>query len=359
MYPKELAVEALTAHREAPEELGRALRALRLLQSMGGAEVAREVALAFVRLHDGDERAGEAVMAFARQAPEKLFAAGDTLTTEGDVDDHIFVLMEGEVGVHRLGVGELARLGPGASVGEIAPVSGTARTASVHARAQTRALCIPGFALAQLREHFPATTDLVARHARARLLTQLIPESSPFDALPGPEREAFFDRLAARTVPEGSVLVRAGLPSSGLYLIASGHAKASCGQGADARPLGRFGPGEFFGEASLLFDGPEPADVVAETTLTVFMLALDDLRLVLYAHRAVSPGLVKLSRGRLTAAGLTPPSLVRWLRDGPKPALVVHQTPLVISRAPPPVRMRGAKVSAARSPPVPAAHTRR
>lgn len=352
MYSRDLAYDALRAHREAPEALGPALRALRLLQSIGGLEVAREVALAFVRLHDGDERAGAAVLAFAKQAPERVFGPGEPLTREGEVDDHIFVLTEGTVDVERSGVGVLAQLGPGASVGEIAPVSGTARTASVIARVETRAICIPGFALAQLREHFPGSTDLVARHARARLLPQLIGASSPFAVLPRPEREALFERLSGRTIPAGTVVVRAGLPAAGLYLIAAGQAEASRDHGSPAR----LGPGDHFGDASSVFDAPEAADVVARTPLTLFLLAPADLRLVLHAHpEAVAP-LVERAKATALASGASPAPLVQWLEGlqaTTRRLVSAETTPWVISTAPP-VPMRGRKVSAAGAPTAPA-----
>ncbi len=345
---KQRAVEALAAHREAPEELGYALRALRLLIDIGGEDVAREVACAFVRLHDGDERAGDAVLAFARQAPEARFEPGCALTEEGEIDARVFVVMGGEVVVRRLGVGELNRLGPGATVGEIAGVAGTARTASIYARTAVTTLCIPGRALSQLREHFPATTDLVARHARQRLLAQLIPVSSPFNEMPEPEQEALFDQLTARTVPKGTAVLREGEPAPGLFLIVAGHAQTSQGAGPNARHLMQLGPGDVFGAVSLIFDRGATADVVAVTPLTVFVLAPDDFRLLLLAHRPVASRLIDLARRRLRESGTESGPLTSWLRGAVGPSLSHQPTAITIAQAPA-VPMRGATAAASRS----------
>ncbi len=335
------AADALAAHRAAPDDLGRALRALRLITDIGGPDVAKEVALAFVRRHDGDERAGAAVLAFACQAPLLVFASGDALTEEGDVGAQVYVVMSGQVVVRRMGVGELAHLGPGATVGEVAGVAGTARTASVEARTPTEALCISGRALAQLQEHFSGSTELLTRSARERLLAQLIPLSSPFAELPEPEREAFYDHLTPRTVPEGTCVVREGLPSAGVYLIASGHAKAL--RGGDAEPP-QLGPGDLFGEASQIFDGPAGADFVAVTALTLFVLSAADFRLVMLAHPKVAVRMVELSRRRMAKAGEDVPQLASWLSTTPLPT---EATPTVSASAETILRCRPGSAAAA------------
>ena len=81
-----------------------------------------------------------------RGLPEKLrqdlagkliytpFAAGEAVTREGDHDDGLFMLLEGEAAV-RIGAGhderEVARLVPGQFFGEMSLMTGEARTASV------------------------------------------------------------------------------------------------------------------------------------------------------------------------------------------------------------------------------------
>ena len=60
---------------------------------------------------------------------------------------------------------------------------------------------------------------------------------------------------------EGAVLAREGDSGLGFFLIAEGTASVSVG----GKTRTKMGPGDFFGEISLLDQGPRSATVVAET----------------------------------------------------------------------------------------------
>jgi CRP-like cAMP-binding protein len=66
------------------------------------------------------------------------------------------------------------------------------------------------------------------------------------------------DEISFRT---REVIVEQGDPGTSFYVIVEGEAKVVRG----SRTLARLGPGEFFGEISLLDGGPRTATVVAET----------------------------------------------------------------------------------------------
>jgi CRP/FNR family cyclic AMP-dependent transcriptional regulator len=68
--------------------------------------------------------------------------------------------------------------------------------------------------------------------------------------------------------PEGKVLVRQGDPGNECFVIAEGRAKATMrGKGSAV-----LGPGSFFGEMSLLDQGPRSATVTAETDMHLLVL---------------------------------------------------------------------------------------
>jgi CRP-like cAMP-binding protein len=79
-------------------------------------------------------------------------------------------------------------------------------------------------------------------------------------------------RIAALTdevdVPEGKVIVRQGDPGRECFVIAEGKARATI-RGKRSQPLG---PGSFFGEMSLLDQGPRSATVTAETDMHLLVL---------------------------------------------------------------------------------------
>ena len=68
--------------------------------------------------------------------------------------------------------------------------------------------------------------------------------------------------------PKGKVLVRQGDLGSECFVIADGRAKATI-QGKGSAMLG---PGSFFGEMSLLDQGPRSATVTAETDMHLLVL---------------------------------------------------------------------------------------
>ena len=89
-------------------------------------------------------------------------------------------------------------------------------------------------------------------------------------------------------VPAGSVLFRQGDSSDAMFVVHSGLIRLTLRAGAEIREIGTVGPGEFFGEASLLSGGTRSAsaEAVEPTRLLVVgrdafsMLVQDDLQMV-------------------------------------------------------------------------------
>lgn len=92
-------------------------------------------------------------------------------------------------------------------------------------------------------------------------------------------------RLAATCVERdysaGTTLVRQGQPGVGLFVIVSGHAKVGQDQAGGMRELSQLGPGDVFGEMSLLDDLPRSASVVAMDQVHALLLPVYDFRAAL------------------------------------------------------------------------------
>jgi CRP/FNR family transcriptional regulator, cyclic AMP receptor protein len=89
----------------------------------------------------------------ARHAEIVDFPAGDVLMTEGESGHEFFVVIDGEVGVTSRGE-TVAKLGPGAYVGELALLDPGPRTATVTALRDTQAVLLSS------REFYAAVEDL-------------------------------------------------------------------------------------------------------------------------------------------------------------------------------------------------------
>jgi CRP/FNR family transcriptional regulator, cyclic AMP receptor protein len=68
--------------------------------------------------------------------------------------------------------------------------------------------------------------------------------------------------------PTGKLLTRAGEPGNEFFLILDGTARVD----VTSRKQVRLGPGDFFGEMSLLDGGPRSATVIAETPLRLLVI---------------------------------------------------------------------------------------
>src|SRR5881227_3206274 len=89
----------------------------------------------------------------ARHAEVVDFVAGDVLMTEGESGHEFFAIVDGEVGVTSGGA-TVAKLGPGAYVGELALLDPGPRTATVTALRDTQAVLLSS------REFYAAVEDV-------------------------------------------------------------------------------------------------------------------------------------------------------------------------------------------------------
>lgn len=108
-------------------------------------------------------------VAIALAAVERLFARGETIVTEGESGDSLFVVLEGSV-VVTVGADrrEVAVTEAGGYFGEMSLLTGDQRTASVTARQDTTILEIPGEALATYVRGNPSVLEAIATAATAR-----------------------------------------------------------------------------------------------------------------------------------------------------------------------------------------------
>ncbi len=76
---------------------------------------------------------------------------------------------------------------------------------------------------------------------------------------------------------EHSVVVQEGSEATSLYVIVSGQVRVYASEDSRQITLGRRGPGEYFGEDTLVDDGPYPATVTTLTEAELLVLAKEDV----------------------------------------------------------------------------------
>jgi CRP-like cAMP-binding protein len=98
--------------------------------------------------------------------------------------------------------------------------------------------------------------------------------------------------------PADRTIARQGEIGSGLFIVASGRVRVV----RDGQILARLGPGEFFGELSVLDGAPRNASVIAEEPTTCLALATWDAERVLRDQPGVALKILRVLVARLRDA---------------------------------------------------------
>ena len=187
-------------------------------------------------------------------------ARSDEIVREDDAGDDFYLIVDGEAEVRkRLPARKrsvtIGWLGPGDGFGEIALLENTVRSATIVASRPTRLLKLR-------RAEFEG---LVVGRIGAARIRQLLQHARFLGRLtftvgwPFAELVKFAQRGQSRRFDAHAIVLREGEPNHWFYLIFDGAFEARQGE----RVLRRMGPGDYFGELSLLEGWTATATVVA------------------------------------------------------------------------------------------------
>jgi CRP/FNR family transcriptional regulator, cyclic AMP receptor protein len=98
--------------------------------------------------------------------------------------------------------------------------------------------------------------------------------------------------------PAERVIARQGEIGTGFFVVESGSVRVV----RDGQAIARLGPGEFFGELSVLDGGPRIAQVVADAPTRCLALASWDFERVLREQPGVALSVLRVVAGRLREA---------------------------------------------------------
>jgi len=207
---------------------------------------------------------------------------GEALFHEGDPGDALYVIVEGEVLVQAEGPPrvEMARLGPGAFIGEVALMTDQPRSATVTAAYDAELLRIDRATLKRVLAEHGEVLAAVLRFVRDRLVdrwTRTSPLFRPFDPN---ERLALASKFKFLEIEGGSVLLKPGARPDGLYIVLAGQFAVRRG-GAQVATLG---PGDLIGEAALLSGGTMQSEVVARGKSLALCLPAHEFREMIMTH---------------------------------------------------------------------------
>ena len=102
-------------------------------------------------------------------------------------------------------------------------------------------------------------------------------------------------RITEVEVPAGWVIARQSEIGTGFYVIVAGSARVV----RDGATIAHLGPGDFFGELSVLDGRPRVAQVVSDEPTTCLALASWDFEAVVSQHPSVAIAILRGLAGRL------------------------------------------------------------
>jgi cAMP-dependent protein kinase regulator len=204
------------------------------------------------------------------------------IVEQGSEGDSMFIVADGSVAVHHTsGQGEpteLARLGPGAFFGEMALVSQAPRAAEVRAVESVVLLRAGKAEMEQLAGQTPLIGDVLVAFCHARMLENLMRVSPVLAPVPPARRPDVIARFDTDYRQTGDVIIEEGQQGPGLYLIVSGSVRVSRAEEGEVVVITDLGPGDLFGEISLVMSKPSTATVTAVENTALLTLSRDEFQ---------------------------------------------------------------------------------
>gem|GEM_PF-590565 len=222
--------------------------------------------------------------------------AGQVVIHQGEEPDAFYVILAGELSVSSDDDAgrsqQLASLGPLDCFGEIALLEGSRRTATVRAVSPSVLLYLQAHQFQEMVASLPSIADRIVPLIRHGSFLSRVPL---FADLPPTQMHALAIRIREERTAAGTVVIREGEEGNRFYLIRDGTLDVSR-QGV---PVGRLGPGEYFGEIALLTHEPRTATVTAQTDSCLLALTQEDFYAVLSSHLTLFRSIEQFAHRRL------------------------------------------------------------
>jgi CRP-like cAMP-binding protein len=230
---------------------------------------------------------------------------GEVLLREGENAETFYMVARGKVAIYKMDNNgrrvDLAQLGDGSILGEMALLTNSPRTANVETAEESDLIEFHKNDLARMSEqsiHIEAALD---RFTRERLISNLLATNPLFAPFDRKQRYELLSRFGVHEVVPGTTLVKEGSRGQGLYIILYGQVEVRKNEGGEDVLLATLGAGDVFGEISLIKDQPTTATVKALRHSTVLFLPKEYFTSLVEAIPALKEYFARLSDERLSS----------------------------------------------------------
>ncbi|MDQ3369246.1 MAG: cyclic nucleotide-binding domain-containing protein [Myxococcota bacterium] len=208
--------------------------------------------------------------------------ADEQLFREGDPGDALYVIVEGEVSVQAEGPPrvEMARLGAGSFIGEVALMTDQPRSATVSAVSPAELLRIDRGTLARVLRSHGDVLRAILRFVRDRLVDRWMRTSPLFRPFDEEQRAELAAKFTFLEIDDATRLIHAGTKPDGLYIVLAGNFMVQ----RAGSTLATLGAGDLIGETALLSGGAFKSDVLARGKSLALYLPAPEFREIIMTH---------------------------------------------------------------------------
>ncbi len=232
-------------------------------------------------------------------------AAGTEVIRQGGEGTSFYMLVRGAIQVSRVSSsGEkqrLASLGTGALFGEMALLTDSPRVATVTTTRPSLLFEIKQDDLEKLAGRNPGVAKVLAAYTRTRLLRNLMSSSDLFKPLDEDRKQGLRSLFETEIYGPEEVILREGETSSALRVVLSGEVAVTRADGAEEIDLAELGPGQLFGEISMIQGKPVTATVTTKCKTVVLSLTREAFNAHVAEYPEVLTHLYQVAMERETA----------------------------------------------------------
>jgi small-conductance mechanosensitive channel len=168
-----------------------------------------------------------------------------------------------------------------------------------------RHLAAAGIKLASLQSQVLASAVDESSGMAEPVAERVLRLVSVFDSLTTDERKALATKLTPASYDQGDRLVEPGQVPESLFVIGSGVLSVTRDEGEGEIEVKRLGPGDYYGDISMLTGAPTATTITALMPATVYELVKEDLAPILKARPQVAHELSRALAQRQAALRLT------------------------------------------------------
>lgn len=228
----------------------------------------------------------------AEQTMLFTFLPGKVICHKGDYEETFYIILAGQVDVDTETRANqtihLADLGKGEFFGEMGPLSGQPRTATVTAREKTVVLQVPKGIFLEVLKKSPEVKQRIDKKYVERSLRTHLKQVNIFTALPDDVLDILANQVQLLSFKKGEVIIKEGDPADCLYLVRSGFVKVSRGPLDHDKILTYLRDGNYFGEMALVHDERRSANVVAITDVEAVKIGKKEFQGILGLYPEVA-----------------------------------------------------------------------